>query len=533
MQIGDAFLLLSLPRATLERQKEIPVTDSLYLDCVTISAVQSPFPDRDVYLVIKLGHLEIPVDPYRRVKASVRHDSHIYTFLATDSDSEFSISIPFPQSPVASQDLETFNHILTQYVSGFSEERDREYVPHRLGQKIDSAPPPVGSTNEHEYEDLRGHLVLINESDGTVLGDLDHEFKINEDPALTRDLPENAPVIIELPPDYDTATAVRAKVPGNEFVPLTTREAFVRAVPPEERDVITDTATLISHAISATTTLLVSGVSYASKYYVAHSKPHTPSSSTHLTPGDSQPTSKSASRSPSPGPPLPRGGLVISNSKTRSVLTQTHAVSGKAVKLSAKTVEIVDSLIKEAVGRKEKAKPQNPTPSTRNVPPNLPPKYEEKGTLPPSSVFSDSGPPSLPPRPTLRKRDKLILSADLVFSTIEESIKRIIDTGGEEITRVVTHKCGEESGQNAALATGTARNVVLVYIDMRGIGRRAIIRKAGVEYVKGRLSSGNLARPRLDQIVEQNSNQHGSSSNVTTTSILKPPLPPRHPYERK
>ena len=245
MQTDDAFLLLSLPRATLERQKDIPVTDSLYLECVTIPAAQSPFPDRDVYLVIKLAHLEIPVDPYRRVTASAGHDSHIYTFQATDSDPKFSISIPFQRSPVASQDLETFNHILTQCITGFSEERDGQDVPRYLDEKIVPPPPPVSSANEHEFVDLRGHLVLINESDGTVLGDLDHEFKINEDPTLTRDLPENAPVAIELPPDYETATAVQPNVPGEEFVPMTARKAFVRAVPPEERDALTGTATLI------------------------------------------------------------------------------------------------------------------------------------------------------------------------------------------------------------------------------------------------------------------------------------------------
>ena len=245
MPIGDAFLLLSLPITTLERQRDIPVTGPLYLECVTISATQSPFPDRDVYLVIKLGHLEIPVDPYRKVTASVGHDSHVYTFQATDSDSKFSISIPLPRNSVASRDLETFNHILTQYIGQFSEERNGQNIPHHLDQKIDPAPPPVNSTNEREFEDLRGHLLLINESDGTVLGDLDHDFKINEDPALAQGLPENVPIVIELPPDYDTATAIRAKELSEEFVPITAREAFVRAVPPEERDALTTTATLI------------------------------------------------------------------------------------------------------------------------------------------------------------------------------------------------------------------------------------------------------------------------------------------------
>ena len=244
MQISDAFLLLSLPKATLERRGERPLTGPLLLECVTIPAAQSPFPDRDVYLVIRLGHLEVPVDPYRTVTASVGHGFHVYAFQATDSDPEFHISIPLPHTPVASQDLETFNHILTQYVTGFSEQRDGKDVPRHLDQKIDGF-APASSTNEAEYEDLRGHLVLINESDGTVLGDLDHEFSITEDPASIRDLPENAPVVIDLPPDYETATAIREKIPGEQFAPLTAREAFVRAVPPEEKDTLTGAATLI------------------------------------------------------------------------------------------------------------------------------------------------------------------------------------------------------------------------------------------------------------------------------------------------
>jgi spartin len=241
MQVGDAFLLLSLPRATLESGNEAPVTDSLYLECVTISAAHSPFADREVYLVIKLGYFEIPVDPVRTVTASTGHHSHLYTFSATDSDPKFSISIPFPSNSLASQDLQSFNHILTQYVTTFAEQRDGQHIPHILDQKLDSLPPPAGSANDQEYEDLRGHLILVNESDGTVLGELDHDFKINEDPAVARGLPDDAPVVLELPPDYDAATAV----PGAEFLPLTAREAFVHAVPPEERDVFTQTATLI------------------------------------------------------------------------------------------------------------------------------------------------------------------------------------------------------------------------------------------------------------------------------------------------
>ena len=204
-------------------------------------------------------------------------------------------------------------------------------------------------------------------------------------------------------------------------------------------------------------------------------------------------------------------------------------VSGKAVSVSAKTIEVVDSLIKKAVGRKEKPTPRNP--------PNTPPR---------------EGGNRAPPKPTLRKRDKLILSADVVFSTLEESIFRIVDTGSEEITRIVAHKYasqsfdlsyvadqaipprhGEESGQNASLATGTARNVALVYVDLKGVMRKAIISRVGKEYVKAKLSSGNSNRPRLDRIAADHAAQHRSPSNVPTASVPKPPLPPRRSHEKK
>ena len=41
---------------------------------------------------------------------------------------------------------------------------------------------------------------------------------------------------------------------------------------------------------------------------------------------------------------------------------------------------------------------------------------------------------------------------------------------------------------DSVLMTGTAKNFALVYIDLRGIGRRAILRRAGKEFVKGRFA---------------------------------------------
>jgi spartin len=51
------------------------------------------------------------------------------------------------------------------------------------------------------------------------------------------------------------------------------------------------------------------------------------------------------------------------------------------------------------------------------------------------------------------------------------------------------HKYGPEAAESSLLVAGTARNVGLVYVDMKGIGRRALLRKAGKGLVDGRLRS--------------------------------------------
>lgn len=201
---------------------------------------------------------------------------------------------------------------------------------------------------------------------------------------------------------------------------------------------------LLSHAISATTTLLLSGVGFASDYYIKNSVP----------------ALNSESGVPSSSRFAPHGGVIISSPRTRTALTQAHAVSGTAVKISGKTIEVVEGLIKKAVGAKEGsssnrikrfhplAHPPNYTAPYPDDKPPLPPRKGDSeksgyptsnGVLPPP-LLDRGGPPPLPERLPLRKRDRIILSADLVLSTIEESARQALDVGQHEATKIVTHK---------------------------------------------------------------------------------------------
>jgi spartin len=52
------------------------------------------------------------------------------------------------------------------------------------------------------------------------------------------------------------------------------------------------------------------------------------------------------------------------------------------------------------------------------------------------------------------------------------------------------HKFGAEAGHATALAGGAVRNVAVVYIDVRGIGRKALLKGTAKGFVKARLQNG-------------------------------------------
>ena len=53
---------------------------------------------------------------------------------------------------------------------------------------------------------------------------------------------------------------------------------------------------------------------------------------------------------------------------------------------------------------------------------------------------------------------------------------RLVDAAA--ITAAASHKYGPVAGDDAALAGGTMRDVVLVYVDVRGLGRWAIVKRS-------------------------------------------------------
>lgn len=172
---------------------------------------------------------------------------------------------------------------------------------------------------------------------------------------------------------------------------------------------------------------VTTGISAASSYYIAHTKPN-------------------------------EKPLEFSES-TRGHIRRVHKISGQAVSVSSKTTALIGECIDRAVGylsgssgRRSASRPPSPSPvtaahgSSRSPspmsppsPPVLPPRnLNSYLTPPPRTVADGSTSPPLPPRPRLRNR--VLLSTDLLLTTLENSAKHLVDHGSTKLGEALGHK---------------------------------------------------------------------------------------------
>lgn len=105
----------------------------------------------------------------------------------------------------------------------------------------------------------------------------------------------------------------------------------------------------------------------------------------------------------------------------------------------------------------------------------------------PSQPGSGATTPSGKKRPLLNRS---LLAVDSVLSSLEAATNQLLTTGTSAASQMAGHRYGNEAGEAVAQVGGSARNAVLVYVDVRGMGRRAILKSTARGYVKARLRSG-------------------------------------------
>ena len=221
----EAFTLLTLPVTTLNIGHQSH-SGPLELTCVSLAVeggkdMQGDYPSlhQEIYLVVRVRGQDTPIDPSRPITFSYDNATRSYVFGTADgSTGTLYLPTPSPNEAVVLDDQNTFHGILAQY----ADLKESSSSSSQIGTVPDK-------TVSHEA--ARGRLVFVDDNTGEVVGELDNKLRINEDPALSTPGAENAAVVIEIADDE-------------------AQEVFARVIPPEERDWITNSATLVRYVLS-------------------------------------------------------------------------------------------------------------------------------------------------------------------------------------------------------------------------------------------------------------------------------------------
>ncbi len=251
-----SFSLLTLPNVKLTGPR-ITEQGALWVEW-------SPQPDNTTLLVLHLNTHASGIRPGSRVALLISPSGEReYTFeevvILDEKGSERSkgsvkvvVPPPYEDTKHVAEDIQTFDQVLTQYAElSWS---------HSIPEPKSPAPPPLPVrspqpqilTNEPQANikenveenkpvqdsSLRGRLVLMDDANGDIVGELPQTLNIREDSALRSPgrTDNAAPVVLELQPEmYDAVTGVQPLgAEGKELLQL--REVVVRGIPEEERD---------------------------------------------------------------------------------------------------------------------------------------------------------------------------------------------------------------------------------------------------------------------------------------------------------
>ena len=122
--LPQSFLLLTIPDCRLISSTGRPsdTQGPLGIVCVTLDtdsfsgwSQTSDQAARDVWLVLRLGSIEIPISPTETIWHSRTSRSYTITATTLERSPRITVFLPVPETVAAREDAETLNVVLSQY----------------------------------------------------------------------------------------------------------------------------------------------------------------------------------------------------------------------------------------------------------------------------------------------------------------------------------------------------------------------------------------------------------------------------------
>ena len=259
-----------------------------------------------------------------------------------------------------------------------------------------------------------GQLVLVDEENGSVVGELGEGAQIIEDPGLAHG--SKSPVEVEIDED---GKQVRVHAASDEYLRMAKHPAY--------KD-----SSLVQNAAAASRLIVTSST------YLGNMMSSGADSFTQKT----KPVAKPMAFKPA----------------THERVRKLHSFTNSGAALSAKTVGQATKYAQNVGARMTHR------------------QRKEKG------VEKEGYKPGF--------LNKSMIAFSTVADGIAQSGKDLLTQGGAAASTVVGHRYGPEAGSMAARMAGGVKNVGLVYIDVTGVSRRAVIKSVAKGMVVGEVKGG-------------------------------------------
>ncbi|KAG7287104.1 hypothetical protein NEMBOFW57_006609 [Staphylotrichum longicolle] len=271
-----------------------------------------------------------------------------------------------------------------------------------------------------------GQIVLVDEEDGSVIGELSDGFQVVEASGLKPGSKD--PVEITLPPEGGQKINIAPISP--ELYEAELHPAYKKSF-------------LVSNA-SAASRFIITGSDMLAKLLQGQADNYTKKA---------QPNAKPMTFKPA----------------TREHIRRINNFTGGAATLSAKTVGQITKVAQNfgaSLGGHGKNKDGTP----------------RKG-------YDKDGKPLSTYKPGLLNKSMMAFST--VMDGVEQAGRNLLSSTSEAATTVVQHKWGDEAGDISRSVGGGVKNVGLVYIDVTGVSRRAILKSVAKGMVVGHTATGD------------------------------------------
>lgn len=282
--------------------------------------------------------------------------------------------------------------------------------------------PGEGYVQGSHSSNRGGQIVLVDEEDGSVIGELGDGFHVVEDTKLKPGSKD--PVQITLPQDGSQNIAV---------APASQEDLEIILHPAYKKSFLVSNAAAASRLIVTTSDFVSRALQSQADSFTKKTKPN------------SEP--------------------VTFKPATREHIRRINTFTTNAAGLSSKTVGSIGKV-------------------AQNLGATLSSRTKGSG----KKGFDKDGKPLDDYKPGIL--NKSLMAFSTVADGIEQAGRNLLASTSTAATTVVEHKWGEEAGDVSRSLGGGVKNVGLVYIDVTGVSRRAIIKSVAKGMVIGRVANG-------------------------------------------